>query len=149
MANRSYEQADKDKVVSRCAEVGIDTAIKEIGYPSRDTAIKWCREQGVVPPRSGVHAMMTLQRSVKQINLSVEEILDKIQAEYTEHALEGNHSLIDLKRLGEGIKIHVETLDKVKGKAAGIGEEASSIDEGFMKLVEEMNKKPVIDKPSS
>ena len=147
MGNRAYTEEEIILFVNKAAEVGIDNAIKELSYPARNTAVKWCANRAVTPPARSVLAISGVTRDATRIDRSMKEILLNLKEHYdvqVQQAVLDNDS-ITLKRLTEGMKILNETLKSVYGEASAAVDKAESIDSSFIQLVKEMNAKSPIE----
>lgn len=148
MGNESYSDEKKDIFVNRAAEVGVDKAMKELGYPTYNTAMKWCKNKGIQPPAEPALSLAGSVQKAQRIDRSMKEILLNLKEHYDVQVQQAvlDQDSISLKRLTEGMKILNETLKSVYGEADAAVEKASSIDSSFMELVKEMNAKSPIDK---
>ena len=143
MSNASYSDETKDKFVALAGEVGVEKARKELGYPSYNTAMKWCTQRGIKPPTEPALSLAGSVQNAQRIDRSMKEILLNVKEHYDVQVQKAvlDEDSLTLKRLTEGLKILNETLRNVYGEAGEAIEKASSIDSGFMELVKEMNRK--------
>lgn len=148
MGNESYSDEKKDIFVKLAGEVGIHKAIEQLSYPSYNTAIKWCDQQGIKPPANAAIQISNLVQTGARVDRSMKEILLNLKEHYDVQVQQAvlDQDSISLKRLTEGMKILNETLKSVYGEADAAVEKASSIDSSFMALVKEMNAKSPIEK---
>lgn len=145
MGNMEYTQEKKDIFVNLAAKVGVERAMKELTYPTYNTAMKWCKDKGIQPPAEPALSLAGSVTKAARIDRSMKEILLNLKEHYdvqVQQAVLDNDS-ITLKRLTEGMKILNETLKSVYGEANEAVEKASSIDSSFMDLVKQMNERPI------
>lgn len=134
---RSYTEKQQSEFVELAQTLGIGPAIRELGYPSYPTAIKWCQQRGVQP------AVDTLMQSIKAYHtfyqdrdalLVCEQALARVQEKLSSENLDAD----ELKKVSEALQKTVNTWLLLQGKANNITEKVTK-DSTDVELLELLN----------
>lgn len=141
MPKPSYSDEDINAFIDKAREIGIARAIKDKGYPSYTTALKWINKAGVEVPAEAAGRLMELSNKLlKQEDKA--EVANKLYAHYYKAVSAENVSDLSLVRLTQGYKQLMETYRVIEGKTEEIGQKVEAEDDTFAKMLREFSQQP-------
>lgn len=142
MFESPYTEEDRIKFVALAQELGSPIkALEELGYPTKPTAYKWCRQMGLKEKVHNIRHMAKLRQEVYSDLEQLEVLSQALDVIYDKLSQPKALKPHDIQKLSSSAQTVIETMRLIDNKPNSITQRMDQVDGEIQQLISKFKNK--------